>query len=424
MAAPIVEARGIGKRYVLGGGGRLTLRELLVAAAQAPARWARGQRLPPPEPFWALRDVSFDIAPGEAVGIIGRNGAGKSTLLKILSRITAPTTGEVRLRGQVAALLEVGTGFHGELSGRENIFLNGAIMGMSRAEVRARFDEIVAFAEVDRFLDTPVKRYSSGMFVRLAFAVASHLQPEILVVDEVLAVGDAAFQKRCLGKMKDVASAGRTVLFVSHNLAAIARLCNRALLLSNGGIVADGPVAAVVERYLGGAIGESPTVVDFSRAPKLPGSDDVRLLAARVIGDDPGSAAVDIRRPIRVEMDYEVLRERHALNPNVHVYNEESQCVFATADIYLPEGQRPRPVGRYRSAVVIPGNFLAEGMFSIDIAMSTMAPAVIIHFNERGLLSFHVHDTDEGDSVRGIYAGPFPGVVRPMLPWTTERLGD
>lgn len=241
MAAPIIEARSVGKQYVLGTAGPMTLRESLVAAARAPLRWLGGRRKPRPDPFWALRDVTFDVAPGEAVGIIGRNGAGKSTLLKILARITPPTAGLVRLRGQVAALLEVGTGFHGELTGRENIFLNGAVMGMSRAEIRARFDEIVAFAEVERFLDTPVKRYSSGMYVRLAFAVASHLQPEILVVDEVLAVGDANFQKRCLGKMRDVATSGRTVLFVSHNLAAVSRLCSRGILLSNGGIVADGP---------------------------------------------------------------------------------------------------------------------------------------------------------------------------------------
>ena len=231
------------KRYILGGAEDRTFRELVMDTVKAPVRWLRGGgtgRRRKEKPFWALEDVSFSIGQGEAVGIIGRNGAGKSTLLKILSRITTPTHGEVRLGGQVASLLEVGTGFHPELTGRENIYLNGAIMGMRSADIRARFDEIVAFSEVEEFLDTPVKRYSSGMYVRLAFAVAAHLEPDVLVVDEVLAVGDASFQKKCLGKMQNVASGGRTVLFVSHNMAALSRLCSRALLLEHGRLRADG----------------------------------------------------------------------------------------------------------------------------------------------------------------------------------------
>ena len=213
-------------------------------------------RLSQTEEFWALRDVSFQVAPGEVIGIVGRNGAGKSTLLKLLSQITEPTLGRIRLRGRVASLLEVGTGFHPELTGRENIFLNGAILGMSHSEVRQKFDEIVAFAEVEQFLDTPVKRYSSGMYVRLAFAVAAHLEPEILVVDEVLAVGDAQFQKKCLGRMDSVAQSGRTVLFVSHNMASIQRLCSRGLFLRAGTLVEDGPIASVIALYH--ALEESP----------------------------------------------------------------------------------------------------------------------------------------------------------------------
>jgi lipopolysaccharide transport system ATP-binding protein len=417
----IIQSRGLGKRYVIRGPGNRTLREALVGGIKAPLQLF-SRRRGAEEDFWALRDVSFDIAAGEAVGIIGRNGAGKSTLLKILSRITAPTTGEVRISGKVASLLEVGTGFHSELSGRENIFLNGAIMGMSRAEVRARFDEIVAFAEVEKFLDTPVKRYSSGMYVRLAFAVAAHLQPEILIVDEVLAVGDASFQRKCLGKMQTVASGGRTVLFVSHNMAAISRLCTRAILLTHGTVAADGPVAKVAGIYAGGTNGESPTEVDFRVRGKPPGSEHVRLLAARLIGDQPGSPTVDIRRPFSLQLDFEVLTDHYLLNPNVHVFNEEGACVFVTGDGYLVEYRQPKKPGIYRSTVTVPGNFMSEGMFSLDLAISTTDP-VIVHVLERGLFSFRVHDPGEGDSVRGTFGGPIPGAVRPMLPWRTETLG-
>ncbi len=421
MSNPIIEARGLGKEYVLGASGRSTFREAIIGGLAAPLKML-GRKRPSRETFWALKDVSFDIARGEAVGIIGRNGAGKSTLLKILSRITAPTNGEVRLHGNIASLLEVGTGFHPELSGRDNIFLNGAIMGMSRAEVRRQFDEIVAFSEVEKFLDTPVKRYSSGMYVRLAFAVAAHLQPEILVVDEVLAVGDASFQRKCLGKMQSVASGGRTVLFVSHNMAAITRLCTRAILLSHGSVAADGPVAKVAAVYAGGTTGESPTEVDFRKRGKAPGSEHAKLLAARIIGDQPGSPSIDIRRSFSVQMDFEVLTDKYAVNPNLHFFNEEGACVFITGDGYLRENQRPRSPGVYRSTTTIPGNFMSEGMFSVDVAISTSDP-VLVHAHERGLLSFNVYDPGEGDSLRGHYAGPVPGAVRPMLPWTTERLG-
>ena len=423
MSRAIIVARGLGKSYRLGeakGPGYGSLRESLANFAAAPARLAGLRSRKQRDPFWALRDVSFEIAPGEVVGIIGRNGAGKSTLLKILSRITAPTEGEVRLRGKLAALLEVGAGFHPELTGRENVFLNGSIMGMSQSEVRARFDEIVAFAEVERFLDTAVKHYSTGMRVRLAFAVAAHLQPEILVVDEVLAVGDASFQRKSLGKMQGIASSGRTVLFVSHNLAAITRLCSRGLLLSQGRVVADGPVSQVVSAYVSGEAGETPVAIDFEKRGKVPASEDVRLLAARVSSEGLEDAKVDIRKEVRIEIDFEVLQGRYALNPNVHVFNEESLCVFISSDASQVEHQRPRKPGRYRATMEIPGNFLAEGIFSLDVAISTMDP-VIVHVHERGLLSFHVQDAAEG-TARGNYAGPYPGAVRPILRWRTEPL--
>jgi len=250
MAAPIIRVEGLGKRYVL----RHQRNEPYTALRDVIASKARGLFKPSASSeaseFWALKDVSFDIAPGDRVGIIGRNGAGKSTLLKILSRIVHPTLGRVEIEGRLASLLEVGTGFHPELSGRENIYLNGAILGMGRKEISAKFDEIVAFAEVEQFLDTPVKRYSSGMYVRLAFAVAAHLEPEIMVVDEVLAVGDAAFQRKCIGKMESAAGEGRTVLFVSHQMDAVQRLCNKGLLLHQGRLIANGAMDEVVKHYL------------------------------------------------------------------------------------------------------------------------------------------------------------------------------
>ncbi len=269
MSEAIIKAEGLGKRYILdhqsasGGGGYRRLSEALLRPFQRASRGTTSGK----EEFWALKDISFEIKQGEVVGIIGRNGAGKSTLLKILSRITEPTQGRITLRGRVASLLEVGTGFHPELTGRENIYLNGAILGMTRAEIKGKFDEIVAFAEIERFLDTPVKRYSSGMYVRLAFAVAAHLDPEILIVDEVLAVGDAQFQKKCLGKMQDVASGGRTVLFVSHNLSVIQELCTRAILLSTGTVVMEGKPPQVTAAYALAGLGRG-SEVDLTRSKR------------------------------------------------------------------------------------------------------------------------------------------------------------
>ena len=422
MSTAVIEVRGVGKEYRLGAtGGYRSLRDSLGSILAAPARLLSSKKRKEPSSFWALKDVTFDVHPGEVVGIIGRNGAGKSTLLKILSRITSPTRGEIRLRGQIASLLEVGTGFHPELTGRENVFLNGAIMGMSPSVVRERFDEIVEFSGVEAFLDTPVKRYSSGMRVRLAFSVAAHLQPDILVVDEVLAVGDASFQKKCIGKMEGVASSGRTVLFVSHNMAAITRLCRRGILLGGGTIVEDGPISQIVSRYMGGEAGGSPVEVDFERLGRMSGSEDVRLLAARVRCNGEVTAEIDIRRPVQLEIDFEVLRDRVAVNPNVWLFNDQSTCVFHSMDSFIPENQKPRAPGRYRTVMEIPGNFLAEGLYSFDIAISTMDPEQN-HAWERGVLSIHVYDPFEGGSARGNYGGNFPGVVRPLLSWTAQRL--
>jgi lipopolysaccharide transport system ATP-binding protein len=305
MSSIAIRVQDLGKEYRIGvrAGKYKTLRESLASFASSPLRLlGRGKKAD--ERIWALRDVTFAVGQGEVVGIIGRNGAGKSTLLKILARITEPTCGLAEIHGRVGSLLEVGTGFHPELTGRENIFLNGAILGMRRAEIARKFDEIVAFSEVETFIDTPVKRYSSGMYLRLAFAVAAHLEPEILLVDEVLAVGDAEFQKKCLGKMGDVAREGRTVIFVSHNMPAVQALCSRAILLRHGGIVLDGDISDVLREYLGYL---HETAVDaFGNNPERSGDGAIRLTGARLLDDQqqPASRLV-AGRPVTLEFSYE-----------------------------------------------------------------------------------------------------------------------
>jgi lipopolysaccharide transport system ATP-binding protein len=418
--APIIKVQGLGKQYSIGtqGSAYSTLREVLTTKLRSPLSQQRNKTRD--QKIWALHDVSFEVNPGEVVGIIGRNGAGKSTLLKILSRITEPTTGRVELYGRVGSLLEVGTGFHPELTGRENTFLNGAILGMARAEIERKFDEIVAFAEIEKFLDTPVKRYSSGMYVRLAFAVAAYLEPEILLVDEVLAVGDASFQRKCLDRMKDVGRHGRTVLFVSHNMPAVTRLCERTILLDEGTILQDDQSHKVVSSYLKSGLG-TMAAREWPDAAQAPGNDVVRLCAVRVRTEDGRvTDAIDIRRPVGIEMEFEVLRPGYVLLPNYHVSNEEGVLIFIAND-KDPEWQRTsRPVGRFVSTAWIPGNFLSEGTMIIAAAVSTMDP-VTIHFFERDVVAFQVIDSLDGQSARGEYAGPYPGIVRPMLQWTTRR---
>jgi len=376
-----------------------------------------------PEDLWALRDVSFEVKRGEVVGIIGRNGAGKSTLLKILSRITEPTSGYADIHGRVGSLLEVGTGFHPELTGRENIYLNGAILGMRRAEINRKFDEIVAFAEIERFLDTPVKRYSSGMYVRLAFAVAAHLEPEILLVDEVLAVGDSSFQKKCLNKMQDVGEQGRTVLFVSHNMPAVTRLCERTILLDEGGVLMDGPSYEVVGAYLSSGLGTT-AVREWLDPAKAPASEAIRLRAVRVRTEDGQTAGtVDIRRPVGIEMEYEVLESGYTLMPHLVLYNQEGTLLFVAIDQDPTWRRRPRPKGRYVSTGWIPGNLLAEGAMIVGVAMRTVDPQML-HFDVRDAVAFQVVDTPDGDSARGDWGGQMRGVVRPLLEWRTQFSPD
>jgi lipopolysaccharide transport system ATP-binding protein len=416
-----IRVKGLGKKYRIGGNSApyFTFRDAITSAVSAPVRWLKpGDREADPGDFWALRNVSFDINTGEAVGIIGRNGAGKSTLLKLLSRITEPTEGRAELYGRVGSLLEVGTGFHPELTGRENIYLSGSILGMKKPEIDSSFDAIVKFAETEKFLDTPLKHYSSGMQVRLGFAVAAHLDPEILIVDEVLAVGDAAFQKKCLGKMKDISQGGRTVLFVSHDMSAIARLCERAILLDGGNTVKDGPTDQVVRAYLQSGLGIT-SKREWPDINKAPGNDIARLLSVQVVAEDGRlSESHDIRKSIGIEMEYEVLKPGYVLVPNIHVKNDEGLKLFVTLDLDPRYLRSPRPAGRYTSRVWIPGNFLAEGTIIADIALSSFNPQ-FVHFDEHEAVAFHVVDSMEGDTARGDYGGPLSGVVRPILKWTT-----
>jgi lipopolysaccharide transport system ATP-binding protein len=368
---------------------------------------------------WALQDINFDVKQGEVLGIIGRNGAGKSTLLKILSRTTAPTTGSIKIKGRVASLLEVGTGFHPELSGRENIFLNGAILGMTRQEIKRKFDEIVDFAGVERYIDTPVKRYSSGMYVRLAFGVAAHLEPEILIIDEVLAVGDAEFQKKCLGKMKDVSEKdGRTVLFVSHQLDAISRLCNRVLLFRNGLLTHNGDVDTAIRLYHDKQnVSSAYKKWDAQR----PGNNKVRLNSVAIIGHDGFEIEiVDIAKPFEIVMEYEVLVDGEKLTPGINIFNEDGEYLFTSHDVNNAVNQVRLNKGVYESRVTIPGNFLAEGLMSASVSVMSYDPFTI-HFHEMEVLSFSVFDNLDGNSARGVYAGKFPGLVRPLLKWETIK---
>ena len=375
------------------------------------------------EYLWALRDVSLEVRQGQVVGIIGRNGAGKSTLLKILSQVTAPTSGQAKVKGRIASLLEVGTGFHPELTGRENIYLNGAILGMRRAEIERKFDEIVDFAGVERFIDTPVKRYSSGMYVRLAFAVAAHLEPEILLVDEVLAVGDAAFQKKCLGKMGDVAKAGRTVLFVSHNMTAINQLCPRAILLADGHVVRDGNTSSVVAEYLR-TDGERSGERIWHDPCHAPGNERIRLQAVRIVSNGGITANVDIDKDVRVEVEFwNMAAGARNLCANIYLLDSTGRTVLSTANVpsaSLPPNNwfhQPHPAGLFRATCTLPGSFLNEGLYYISAYIVTLGPLSVEAHAEQ-VLSFEVFDTGVMREAGG--GSRWGGVIRVRLPWQTE----
>lgn len=370
--------------------------------------------------LWAIRDVSFEVKRGEVLGIIGTNGAGKSTLLKMLARITAPTRGRIEIHGRVSSLLEVGTGFHQELTGRENVFLNGTVLGMRKKEIERKFDEIVEFSGVEKFLDTPVKRYSSGMRVRLAFAVAAHLEPEILIIDEVLAVGDAAFQRKCLNKMQDVGEQGRTVLFVSHNMPAVTRMCERVILLDQGTMMLDGTANEVVSAYLRNGRGTS-AAREWQDIDAAPGGEIARLQGIRIRTEDGHiTDSIDIRQPVAVEIEYEVLKAGHVLQPHFGFFNEEGVRLFVAVDLDPAWRKQPRPPGRYVSTAWIPGNMLSEGMVIVNAALWILEPFRELEFQCKDAVAFHVIDSMEGDTARGDWAGNMVGVIRPILKWDTQ----
>jgi lipopolysaccharide transport system ATP-binding protein len=370
--------------------------------------------------LWALQDVSFEVARGEVLGIIGPNGAGKSTLLKILSRITPPTTGHVEIHGKVSSLLEVGTGFHPELTGRENIYLNGTILGMKKKEVDDKFEEIVEFSGVSKFLDTPVKRYSSGMTVRLAFAVAAHLEPDILIIDEVLAVGDAAFQRKCLNKMQDVGKSGRTVLFVSHSMPAVTRMCERVIMIDNGRVHLDGAAHEVVGTYLKGDRSNT-SQREWPDQGSAPGGEVVRLRAVRIKTDEGTvSDVIDIRRPVAIEIEYDVLKPGNTVLATFALWNEEGVNVCVAVDMDPEWRRRPRPPGRYTTTGWVPGNYLSEGMMNANVTIWTQEPRRNMELHETDVVVFQVYDNLEGDSARGDYVGDLPGTTRPLLKWSTQ----
>ena len=425
MSRPAIVVDSLGKFYRIGLEAERfpTFRAMLADMLRAPLRRfgrLRAGTARDDDVFWALRDVSFQVEDGEVLGIIGRNGAGKSTLLKILSRITDPSEGTARLRGHVGSLLEVGTGFHPELTGRENIFLNGAILGMARSEIASKFDEIVAFAEVERFLDTPVKRYSSGMYVRLAFAVAAHLDPEILLVDEVLAVGDAGFQKKCLGRMTNVAKAGRTILFVSHNMLAIQSLCQRVLWLEDGAIREIGPPSRVVSNYLASAR-ESASERLWEDRETAPGNDAVRLHSAFVRPAlRSGSAQIATGTPVDVSFEFWNLVPGARLNLSVYVYSRDGALAFNTGPVREKDWNgKALPRGLFRSGFRIPGDLLNDGPHSLTLLVVEDQSRIIYQHEE--ILVFNVNE--EGAD-RGAWHGNWIGAVRPILDWQTKLLEE
>jgi homopolymeric O-antigen transport system ATP-binding protein len=414
---PILEVQHIGKQFYIGG-----KQERYLSLRDVVANPFKKLKQPKAESFWALEDINFDIMPGESIGIIGRNGAGKSTLLKILSKITPPTRGKVICRGRVASLLEVGTGFHPELTGRENVYMNGSILGMRKWEIDKHFDAIVDFSGVEQFLDTPLKRYSSGMQLRLAFAVAAHLEPEILVIDEVLAVGDAEFQKKCLGKMGEVSKSGRTILFVSHNMGAVSALCSKAILLSKGNVECFDTTGDVIAKYFSNS-SNSSAHFDLTDTKAKYADTIVELVSGSVTDNNNEiKPRCFIDEEIRVNMRYRIKKEIDAsIVPNFHFFNGNGECIFV---INAQKVTTFQP-GLYEATCIIPPNFLNDGVHFVLLASTTYYQSSFdVNFMYKDALSFEIVDKLHDNPFRYNYTGPLPGVIRPALNFEVKAVGE
>lgn len=418
-----ITVENLGKKYRIGTAisNKLSVREALMHAMRFPVRRFRGENRDDDSTIWALKDLNFEVRTGEAVGIVGRNGAGKSTLLKILSRITRPTTGRATMRGRVTSLLEVGSGFHPDLTGRDNIFLNGAVLGMTRAEMRQKFDAIVAFAELERFIDTPIKFYSSGMYMRLAFSVAAHLEAQILILDEVLAVGDASFQQKSQMRMEAIIRQGCTLLLVTHNLHAIGHLCSRALYLEQGMLVRDGLPHEVISQYLGQVTPQrvEPGECHWPEMQEAPGNENVRLHAVRVVSEGQVTARVDVHAPVQIELEYWNLRPDAHVYASIHILEQTGVGVLSSANLPSlnstpdPWHGKPHPVGLYRSVCTIPPHLLNEERYVVSVFIVTnMERTDVVAHN---VIAFQVFDQTTRE-----YQGRLMGVVRPKLAWQTD----
>ncbi|MBD2704551.1 ABC transporter ATP-binding protein [Spirosoma sp. BT702] len=411
---PVITVENISKQYIIDhqkGKGANTLRDVITENLRSIFGRNKNDNTITHEEFWALRDVNFTIEQGDRVGIVGHNGAGKSTMLKILSKIIEPTTGSVRIRGRVASLLEVGTGFHPELTGRENIYLNGSLLGMTRSEIRKQFDEIVAFAGVEKFLDTPVKRYSSGMYVRLGFAISAHLDPEIMIVDEVLAVGDAEFQKKSLGKMRDNSASGRTIIFVSHNLTAVQALCNKTLYFEKGRLIEQGETNQVIASYLS-KVSKVRLLRQWDTPEEAPGNDLVRIRRIELIPNyEEDSNSIDVRTPMKLQFEFWNMMDRANLNLSLHLNSLTGECIFN-----IGTQSTAYEKGLIMGECTIPGYFLNDGTYTIS--MMIVKDTVTVLYNMEEGITFDVEDYREGIA----WYGKWPGYVRPQFPFQTKML--
>lgn len=414
---PAIEIRDLGKQYKLATAQPyIALRDVITGGIKNIFSGSDKKN----EQFWALKDIKLDIMPGERMGIIGRNGAGKSTLLKIISRITPPTTGSAIIRGRVGSLLEVGTGFHPELTGRENIYLNGSILGLRKTEITKQLDAIIDFSGVEKFIDTSLKHYSSGMQLRLAFSVAAHLEPEILLIDEVLAVGDMEFQKKCIGKMEEVSKThGRTILFVTHNLDSLRKFCPSTILLDNGKLIEKGDTEKIISLYVSKHL---ETMAEISWDKGIASYNNEVILHRAWVTDENTSlrSRFDTTEKIGISMEYEVMKDDTTFTHGINLYNQEGLNIFNSHDVMTGNGDNRKKKGKYTATVWIPGHLLTEGIFSVSVALFLPNPLdVLIH--EKNKLSFEVYTDFAKQTARGNYADGFPGVVRPLLNWELTK---